>query len=144
MFIILVQHIHNDKERVIEGELRCSQLARHLERTNSPKAVFLSEDGSGVVQKIVFDSHSNQLVGLVLPFNENNGMPKLFSYQAKSEEAIKKHMNMPLSTLVYIIVAQPLIHNGIPFILQIFGSDNTFQTDDVLKRWNHIKSELKR
>lgn len=137
-----MNHIHKDKQQVIEGELRCSELVDHLERTNAPKSVFLSEDASGVVQKVVYDVHSNQLVGLVLPFNNLNGMPKMFSFEAQSVEDIKKNMQLPQSTLVYIIVAQPLKIGIPPFILQIFGTNNKFETVDVLRRWNHTISEL--
>lgn len=81
-FCFSVNRIHREKERVIEGELRCSQLVKYLKSIDSPNSVFLSEDGSGVVRKIVYDAHLNQLVGLVHPFNDETGMPKLFAFQA--------------------------------------------------------------
>lgn len=141
-FLYIVNHILRDKERVLEGELRCQQLVKHLERINAPKAVFLSEDGSGIVKRVVYDSHTNQLIGLVLPLNKKNGMPELFTYQAKSREAIQQLMELPQSTHVYIVVAQPLNENGIPFILQIFSTNNQFESADVLKRWKYTKAEL--
>lgn len=103
----------------------------------------MSEDGSGVIKKIVYDARSNQLVGLVLPFNETNGMPKLFSFEAKTAADIEKYVQLPQSHLVYIICAQPIKRNVAPFILQIFGTDNKFNSDNVMKRWNHTVSELK-
>lgn len=139
----LVYYINKDKQRIIEGELRATQLVEYLESIKSPKNIFLSEDGSGVIQKIVYDVHSNQLVGLVLPF-KSNGMPKMFSFEAKSTEDIEKYLQMPKSTLVYIIVAQPLKINASPFILQIFGTDNKFETADVLRRWAYTEIELNR
>lgn len=138
-----MNHIHEHKERIIEGELRCDQLIKHLERTNSPKVVFLCEDASGIVKNIAYDSTSNQLIGLVLPTNLN-GMPTILSFEAKSAEAIEQYMQLPQSTLVYLIVAQPLKVNAPPFILTIFGTHNKFDTSDVLKRWNYIESELKK
>lgn len=142
LLIFSVSHIHKDKERIIEGDLRCHKLRDYLERSNSPLSVFLSEDGSGIVKKIVYDTKTNQLVGLVLPFNETNGMPKLFSFEAKSAEDIQKYVQLPQSHLVYIICAQPLKENVPPFILQIFGTDNKFKSEDVLKRWSYTVSEL--
>lgn len=139
-----MKRIFNHKERLIEGELRCQQLVEHLERTNSPKSIFLSEDGSGIIQKVVYDSHTDQLIGLVLPLQEENGMPIMCSFKAESAEMIKRHLEQPKSTLVYIVVAQPLGPSKVPFILQIFGTDNKFQTPDVLKRWMHTEHELKR
>lgn len=142
--IIIVNHIYEDKGRIIEGELRCQELVTHLEQSNYPKSVFLSEDGSGVVKKVVFDSRSNQLVGLVLPFNNKTGMPQLFSFKADSAKDIEQCMKLPQSKLVYIIVAQPLAEHARPFILQIFGTDNQFKSSDVLKRWDYTKTELKK
>lgn len=142
--VISVNHIHKDKQRVIEGKLRCSELVDHLERTDSPKSVFLSEDGSGVVKKVVYDVHSNQLIGLVLPFNNLNGMPKIFSFEPQSAEDIEKFIQLPQSTLVYIIVAQSLKVGVPPFILHIYGTDNTFETVDVLRRWTFTISELEK
>lgn len=139
-----MNRIHAKKERIVEGQLRCEQLSRYLEITNSPKSVFLSEDGSGVIKKIVYDSHSNQLIGLVLPTSEKNGMPIICSFKADSAELIKKHMEEPLSTLIYIVVAQPLNEKTAPFILQMYGTDNTFKATSVLKRWIHTENELKK
>lgn len=139
-----MNRIHTSKNRIVEGELRCELLCQHLERSSSPKSVFLSEDGSGVVKKVVYDSHSNQLIGLVLPMNEKNGMPIICSFKADSAELIKKHMEEPQSTLVYIVVAQPLNGKAAPFILQIYGTDNKFKAISVLKRWMHTENELKK
>lgn len=112
-----MNRIHREKERVIEGRLRCSQLVKYLKSIDSPNSVFLSEDGSGVVRKIVYDAHLNQLVGLVQPFNDETGMPKLFAFQADSAEEIERIVQLPQSSLVYIIVAQPLKNKSAPFIL---------------------------
>lgn len=116
----------------------------YLEKIECPKSIFLSEDASGVVQKVVYDVYSNQLVGLVLPFNSTNGMPNMLSFEAKSAEDIEKYLKLPKSTLVYIIVAQPLRTGAAPFILQIFGTNNKFKTPDVLRRWSHTEMELKK
>lgn len=128
----------------MEGELRCKELALYLEKTNSAKTIFLSEDASGIVKKIVYDSHSNQLIGLVLPIDKKNGMPITCTFKAESAELIRQHLQQPQSSLVYIVVAQPLKKNTAPFILQIYGTDNRFKTEDVLKRWIHTEKELKR
>lgn len=143
-FFFTVKHIQIDKVRIVEGDLRCEQLALHLERTNSPKAVFLSEDASGVVSKIVYDSNTNQLVGLVLPFDDKTGIPKSFSFKAESAEMIEEYMKLPQSILVYIVAAQPLKENSIPFILQVFGTDSKFDAKAVLKRWIFTESELQK
>lgn len=136
--------ISKHKEVIKEGELRCNQLASYLEKSKYPNLVFLSEDGSSVVQKIVHESRTNQLVGLVLPLNSTNGMPQLFTYTAKSAEEIKEFMNKPRSNLVYVIMAQPLQKGAPAFILQLFGTNNKFTAVDVSKRWRYTENELKK
>lgn len=127
---------------MIEGEIRSKRLNTYLEQMQYPKHIFIAEDGSGLVQNVVYDVHSNQLVGLVLPSDSITGIPKMFSFEAKTAEDIEKYLKLPKSTLVYIIVAQPLISGAAPFILQAYGTDNKFETSDVLKRWTFTLNEL--
>lgn len=144
MSILSVSRIHKQKERIVEGQLRCQELANYLKRTNSPMQVFLSEDGSGIVKKVVYDSKSDQLIGLVLPIDNKNGMPIPRMFKADSPESIKRHLENPQSSLMHVVVAQPLKEKVAPFVLQLFGTDNRFKTEDVLKRWIHTEKELKR
>lgn len=142
--IFSIEHnLQRNKRRIIEGQLRSKELNEYLQRIGGPKSVFLSEDGSGIVKKVVCDTISNQLVGLVLPTG-SNGCPIPYSYSADSEEAIKRSMELPQSALVYIVVAQPLKPNSPPFILQLFGTDNKFKAADVGNRWAYITTELKK
>lgn len=144
VILFLVNHIQKSKEMIVEGELRSRKLLDYLEKTKSPKSIFLSEDGSGIVQNIVFDRRSNQLVGLVLPLNDQTGMPELFSYEAKSAEEIEQYCKLQKSHLVYIVCAQPLKKGVPPFILQIFGTNNKFKSEHVLKRWKYTIAELQK
>lgn len=136
-------HIQKNKQAVFEGQFRAKELNDYLERIGAPKTVFISEDGSGIVKKVVYDRGSNQLVGILLPL-QPNGCPKPFSYLATSEEEIRRCMELPQSSLAYIIVAQPLKKGAAPFILQIFGTDNRFKSSDVVNRWGYMERELKR
>lgn len=137
-----MKYIHDKKVKVIEGELRCEGLAAYLESIKAPKYVWLSEDGSGIITKVVYDVTSNSLIGLNLPLDQRTGMPHSSTFKARSLEEIEKHMCEPKSTLVYVVMAQPIIPNASPYILQIFGTNNKFKTTDVLNRWNYTKSEL--
>lgn len=96
------------------------------------------------MKKVVYDSHSNQLIGLVLPMNEKNGMPQIRTFIAESAEKMKEYLERPQSSLVYIVAAQPLKEKTPPFILQIFGTDNKFDKNAVSKRWEHTIDELKK
>lgn len=133
--------IHS-QEKITEGALRCTELKAYLEKIGASNAVWLSEDGTGIVKRVVYDVSSNQLVGLNLPLDKNTGMPISYTFVARNLQDIEKHMKKPLSSLVYIVMAQPAMPNCRPFVLQIFGTNNKFTRSDVLHRWTHIKNEL--
>lgn len=128
----------------MEGELRCNELARFLGKVNAPKVVWLSEDGSGIVSKVAYDSSTNQLVGLVLPFHSETGIPIPFTYTPKSVNDIEKFLKYPRASHVYMIMAQPIKPNTPSFILQLFGTDNKFHAINVVRRWNHTICELEK
>lgn len=67
-----------EKQRIKEGELRCQDLKDYLTKINAPLTVYISEDASGIIKKVVYDARSNQLIGLVLPTNQY-GMPQVSS-----------------------------------------------------------------
>lgn len=94
--------------------------------------------------KVEFDKKTNQMVGLVLPMDKKTGMPIAFTYLARSADEIQENMQKNTSSLVYLVLAQPLKKNVPPFILQIFGTDNKFASQNVFLRWNHTVNMLKR
>lgn len=130
------------RKRIIEGELRCIELDEYLKNLNAPRKVWLCEDASGINPKVTFDSLSNQLIGLVLPMNQT-GMPISFSFTPQTLDEIENQIqNNEKSTLVYMVIALPIMDNTAPFILQVFGTDNRFKAQDVFSRWRHIKDQL--
>lgn len=129
---------------MIEGELRCEGLSQFIQKVNAPRKVVLSEDGSGIVSKVEYDPTSNQIVGLVLPTSEKTGMPIPFSFLANSAESIEQQVNKARSTLIYLVMAQPLKENVPPYVLLIYGIDNTFKAKSVLQRWQFITQQLKK
>lgn len=98
------------------------------------RSVWLSEDASGIVSKVEYDPKTNQMVGLVLPICGKTGIPIPFTYLARSGVEIKTNAEKPKASLVYVVMAQPLRMVAHPFILQIFGTDNKFKSEHVLKR----------
>lgn len=80
----------------------------------------LCEDGTGINVKIEYDPISNQLVGVVLPFNSKTGLPESFTFVANSAEDMQRIIKFPKSTHVYVVLAQPLKDHAPPFVLQIF------------------------
>lgn len=102
----------------------------------------MSEDATAIVSKITYDPSTNQLVGLVLPNDKTTGCPKSMSFTAT--DAIKTHLERTRSTVLYLVMAQPIDETVPPFVLQMFGSDNKFSSTDVIKRWNYTVNELKK
>lgn len=142
--IFSVRYIQVAKPRIIEGQIRAEELHAYLTKFNLPLSVWLSEDGSGIVPKIEYDSANSQLVGHVLPFDENTGIPIKHSYIQEEIRANMTNTSVNTATLVYIIVAQPLKRNVPSFVLSIFGTDNKFTSDQVLNRWQFVERELNR
>lgn len=140
-----MKYIQQEKNRVIEGELRAEQLAKYLKKLGAPHEVWISEDASGIVNRVSYDSVTNQLVGLVLPTSKTTGMPISFSFTPNSVDDMEQQIKLnPKTTLVYLVLAQPIMDNVPPFILQVFGTDNRFTSDNVLMRWKHMNDQLTR
>lgn len=139
-----MKYIQEKKIKVTEGELRSNELKAYLEKIGSPNVVWLSEDGSGVIQRASYDVGSNKLVGLLLPIDNVTGMPISMTFVARSLKDIEEHMKAPLSKLVYVVMAQPVKSNSPPFVLQLFGTTNKFLSLDVRNRWKYTVAELKR
>lgn len=144
LFFLTANYINKKRQTLIEGELRCEALVQYLNEMNAPKVVWLSEDGTGIVPKISYHNASSQLVGLVLPIDLATGMPISKSFMPQTATEIAIQMKGTKSTLAYVIMAQSIKEGVPPFVLQIFGTDNTFTTDNMFKRWNHTKNELSR
>ncbi|XP_031623022.1 uncharacterized protein LOC116340587 [Contarinia nasturtii] len=140
----VLKYVEKNKQKICEGELRCTGLVEYLENFNLKKVVWVSEDGTGINTKIEYDNSTNQIVGLVLPINGTNGMPVSYTFLANSVDDIQKYIKKPVSTLLYAVLAQPLQPNIPPYVLQIFGTDNTFEAKDVVRRWAHITEELRK
>lgn len=127
---------------MIEGELRCEELSQYLDNIHAPKCVWISEDATAIIPKINYDPVTCQLVGIPLPIDKVTGCPKMLAYETKTQEEITEHMKKKKSTSVYVVMAQPLDERFPPFILQLWGIDNTFEAEDVSNRWDYTENEL--
>lgn len=121
-----------------EGVCRAKDLKEFLAIRNLPMTVWISEDATRITGKVQYDIRSNQLVGFVLPLN-NNGMPVTGSYPTTSAAKIQESFKIgKVASLAYVFIAQPLIENAPSICLCLFGTDNKFYANDVLKRWKYI------
>lgn len=137
------KYIHRSDHRVVEGVLRCQELLTYLKERNLPLWVSLSEDATRVENRIQYDGRTFQVIGLVLPTNESNGMPIPFSYKGRNATEILQYFSrrIPVAHFVNTIIAQPLA-DAPSFCILIFGSDNKYKAMTVAKRWEYISKEL--
>lgn len=127
------------------GLIKIRRIITLLNSRNLPLAVALSEDSTRIVGRIQYDSVTNQLIGFVPPINVE-GMPIPLSFPATNAETILCHFTSgnEVSNFLNVVMAQPLNQNAAPFCLLVYGTDNKYTTNDVIKRWKFIKKELKK
>lgn len=103
----------------------------------------ISEDATRITNRVQYDSKSNQLVGFVLPLNEN-GMPITFKFPARNSDEFFFHFSQdyPVSSYINVIIAQPINKNVPSFCLMMFGSDNRYTSMHVKDRWKYIEQSL--
>jgi hypothetical protein len=65
------QNMKNNDNKIVEGQLRMSELKDFLVSNNLPLKVWISEDGTRILDKVEYDPQTNQLVGLVLPLEKD-------------------------------------------------------------------------
>lgn len=139
-----MSQIDKSKCSIVEGHVRAKELRKYLENLNCGNVVWLCEDATGINPKVEYHPTTNQLVGLKLPINAKTGMPVPFTFMANTVDDIQNYSQKPLSTLVYVVLALPLKPGVPPFVVQIFGTDNTFTAENVIQRWKHTIQELKK
>lgn len=137
------RYIHRSDHAIVEGVLRTDELSAYLEARKQPMWVVLSEDATRVDNRLQYDSRTNQIIGFVLPINQENGMPIPFCFKARSANEILQHFadENSLAHFVNVIMAQPLGSTS-SFCLLVFGSDSRYTADDVSKRWDFVTKEL--
>lgn len=144
------RYITQTKSNATEGVLRTEELLKYLTDLRLPKIVSLSEDATRITGRIQYNSKTNQLVGFVLPLEEN-GMPMTDRNRASSAAAMEECFydiatgkENICATYLNVVMAQPLV-SGVPaFCLLLFGSDDAYTASQVQKRWQFITNELKK
>lgn len=137
------RYIKEMHDNLVDGVLRCESLVQYLKKRNLPLIVSLSEDATRINGRVQYDSVLNEVIGFVLPIDDETGMPISHSFPARNCEEIIKHFSGSNSVAQYVnvIMAQPLA-NIRPFCLLLFSSDGKFTAEGVMKRWKFIANEL--
>lgn len=141
---LIIKHISKVRDPIEEGVLRFDELQEYLDQNNLPTVVFISEDGTRIISRVVYDSKTNRIVGLVGEL-DRNGLPDTSPFMALNEETVKNMFaKYPQAKIAYVIMAQPLRDGASAFCLGLFGTDNKFDSSAVLRRWNYIEAGLER
>lgn len=137
------RYISEMHDILVDGVLRCEALAQYLNKRNLPLIVSLSEDATRINGRVQYDSSLNEIVGFVLPTDNETGMPIAHSFPARSCEEIIEHFTSSnaIANFVNVIMAQPLA-NVRPFCLLLFSSDGKYSAENVMNRWKFITSQL--
>lgn len=127
--------LHSDFPPVEEAVVRVTELKTYLQKQDLPMAVWISEDGTRITGRVQYNAGTNQMVGLVLPLHAETGMPINGKFVVDSAEDIANNFaNGSISNYAYVIMAQPMADNVAPFCLCMFGTDNVFKAEDVVRR----------
>ena len=131
--------------RVTEADIRYDLMVDHLslQQTNF---VFISEDCTAVIPRIVYDVHSNAFIGFTPTLVD--GLPRTNTFSTESFHELEQWFSTRhRSHLLSIHILQPInsfATDGVPFILSAYGTDNRFTTLDILMRWITIINQCDR
>ncbi|CAF2149730.1 unnamed protein product [Rotaria magnacalcarata] len=107
---------------------------------------FLPTLPTAVVSKVTYDTTSNKFIGFALPLDDN-GFPIANSYSTESFSCLEEwYSNVPRAKSLNAYLIQPLssaANNTSPFLLSAYGTDNKFESSDVISRWHHIHQKFK-
>lgn len=136
----IFRHIDQTQDKIIEGNFRFKELRIFLVKRNLPLQIWISEDATRITGKIEYDEYTNKLVGFVLPLE--NRCPQTDTYYiATSAKAMINYYNTSTkANYAYVIMAQSIDDRAPSFCVSIFGTDSRFTHDDVIKRWDVMKS----
>jgi hypothetical protein len=70
-----------------------------------------------------------------------NGCPLTNAFIASSAKTIAQYFNSEsIANNAYVIMAKPLKDIAAPFCLSIYGTNNWFSNEDVMNRWEFMKT----
>ena len=137
-------YVSADYNPIQEGSFRFDELLVHLKAFSCPNIVSVAEDATRVIRKVQYDAETNKLVGFVLPCDED-GLPLCDSFMATTFESMQKYFSEEsIANYAFVYMVQPLTENVPAFCLSCVGTDNKFNAELVLKRWQYIYSELQK
>ncbi|CAF2898412.1 unnamed protein product [Rotaria sp. Silwood2] len=128
---------------ITEGRFRFNELKQHLNLLDT-KFGFVSEDCTGVIQKIKYNEGTNSFIGFSTPLI--NGIPSVNHFRTNSLEQLRTWFSsIDKASLLNINMFQPVSSNHLtssaPFLLAAYGINNQYRSIEILKRWTYIYDE---
>ncbi|CAF0995805.1 unnamed protein product [Rotaria sordida] len=104
---------------------------------------FCSEDTTGIIRKVEYDSKTNSFVGFVTPIDHGIPLPKFYQPNTFNELRTIYETNEIASLLnVHMFQSIPTEDNATriprPLLLSAYGVDNKITAINVLNRWMYI------
>ncbi|CAF4969690.1 unnamed protein product, partial [Rotaria sp. Silwood1] len=104
---------------------------------------FCSEDTTGIIRKVEYDSKTNSFVGFVTPIDHGIPLPKFYQANTFNELKTIYETNEIASLLnVHMFQSIPTEDNATriprPLLLSAYGVDNKITAINVLNRWMYI------
>ncbi|CAF2975277.1 unnamed protein product [Rotaria sp. Silwood2] len=142
---IIQSYIGTSENRLNEGFFNYAGACDYF-NINQSMLGFCAEDSTAVVPKITYDTTSNTFIGFSLPLDDN-GVPIIDSNSTDSFFHLEEWCSdRPLTKSLNACLVQPLsapINNNSPYLLAAYGTDNKFESSDVILRWCHIYEQFK-
>ena len=133
----LSSRFDQNREKLLEGQFRFDSMQTHFSSA-SVKYVFASEDCTGVIQKISYDRNSNSFIGFCPPL-KTDGFPRISTFNIDSFNELEHALRtQKTASLLNIHVLQPITSGEkhlSPFLLSAYGTDNEFDSYDMMNRW---------
>lgn len=125
-------------QSIEEGQMRFRDLKNFLRNNGYPMRVWISEDQTKIVERVEYDSKTNKIVGCA-PRMNNEGLAINANYATSAKAIVDCCTTQERASYAYIIMAQPLQNNSMPFCLCVYGSNNKFTFSSVLARWQYMQ-----
>lgn len=136
--------ISNSDAKISEAEFRFDNVRKSSDTVDMQYA-FASEDTTGVIPKVNYDSITDTFNGFPIPLNR--GVPAQKFYQTDSYTTLKEWFySIEKSSLLNVHMLQllPLTDQNVipsPFLLPAYGTNNRTTANDILHRWWYIFNE---
>lgn len=138
----LYKYYSGQCENIPEGILRARAFSEYLDRANSSKLVWLSEDATAVTSKLEYDSNFKRMIGNTYNDCPASGLP-ILSPSVRSAKDVKHHAHAgKLATDLNVVMAISVSADASPFCILAYGMGKSYKAESFVARVQHISHEL--